>query len=122
MERILLLHGRLQVTIAVLLAILLAWGLICALQGRVGRHYLAGLWVAQLLILAQGALGLALLAGGPRAPGLPLHIVYGVVAALCLPAALGYNRGREGRWEALIYAAACLFVLGVLARAYQTAG
>jgi hypothetical protein len=122
MERILLLHGRLQLTIGALLALLLLWGLACALLGRVGRGYLAGLWVAQLLIIAQGALGLALVAGGARTPGLPLHSVYGVVAAICLPAALGYNRGRGGRWEALIYAAACLFLLGVLARAYQTAG
>jgi hypothetical protein len=122
MERILLLHGRLQLTIAALLAFLLAWGLICALRGQVGQRYLAGLWVAQLLITAQGALGLALLAGGGRTPGLPLHIVYGAVAALCLPAALAYNRGRGGRWEALIFAAACLFLLGVIARAYQTAG
>jgi hypothetical protein len=122
MERILLLHGRLQLTIGALLAILLVWGLACALLGRVGRGYLAGLWVAELLILAQGALGLALAAGGARMEGLPLHSVYGVVAALCLPAALGYNRGRAGRWEALIYAAACLFLLGVIGRAYQTAG
>jgi hypothetical protein len=122
MERILLLHGRLQLTIAALLALLLLWGLACALLGRVGRGYLAGLWVGQLLIVAQGALGLALVVGGARTPGLPLHSVYGVVAALCIPAALGYNRGRAGRWEALIYAAACLFLLGVVARAYQTAG
>jgi hypothetical protein len=122
MERILLLHGRLQLTIAALLALLLLWGLACALLGRVGRGYLAGLWVAQLLIIAQCVLGLALVVGGARTPGLPLHSVYGVVAALCLPAALGYNRGRAGRWEALIYAAACLFLLGVVARAYQTAG
>ena len=108
-------------TIAALLAALLAWALICALRGQVGRRYLAGLWVAQLLIIAQCALGLILLVGAPR-PGLPLHIVYGAVAALCLPAALRYNRGRGGRWEALIFAAACLFLLGVLARAYQTAG
>jgi len=53
---------------------------------------------------------------------LALHSIYGVVAALCLPAAMAYNRGRAGRWEALIFAATCLFLLGVVIRAVATAG
>lgn len=122
MERIALLHGRLQLTISGLLVALMLWGLICAARGHVGRGYIAGLWVAQLLLLAQGALGLLLLAGGAGLAGMALHIIYGVVAALVIPAALAYNRGRASRWEALILAAACLFLLGVVIRAFETAG
>jgi len=121
MTRIALLHSRLPLTITALLVALLLWGLVCAARGRVGRGYVAGLWVAQLLITAQGLLGGLLFAGGAPA-GLALHSIYGVVAALCLPAAMAYNRGRAGRWEALIFAATCLFLLGVMIRAVATAG
>lgn len=122
MERIALLHSRLQLTISALAAILVLWGLLCAARGGVGRGYVAGLWVAELLVLAQGALGGLLLLGGAPAGGLALHVVYGGVAALVLPGAIAYNRGRAGRWEALVLAAACLFLLGVVIRAFETAG
>lgn len=122
MERIVLLHGRLQLTISALLVGLVIWGLICAARGRVGQGYLAGLWVAQLLLVAQALLGAALLAGGAAGLGLALHVVYGVIALLVLPGAIWYNRGRAGRWEALVLAATCLFLLGVVIRAFETAG
>lgn len=122
MARIALLHSRLQLTLSALLVALLLWGLICAARGRVGQSYIAGLWVAQLLIMAQGLLGVSLLFVSGAPAGLALHGIYGLVAAGCLPAAIAYNRGRAGRWEALIFAAVCLFLLGVLIRAVATAG
>jgi hypothetical protein len=121
MERIALLHGRLQLTISAVLVALIAWGLICAWRGRVGQGYLAAVWVAQLLIVAQCLLGLGLLLAGGQAGRLALHIVYGVVASACLPAALAYNRGRTSKWEALVLAAVSLFLLGVVIRAFETA-
>ena len=122
MERIAQLHGRLLITISLMLVGLLILGLVCAVQGRVSRGLIAGLWVAELLIVAQGALGVLLLVAGGGAELYALHAVYGVVAALCLPGALAYCRGRAGRWEALTYVAVCVFLLGVLARAAATAG
>jgi hypothetical protein len=122
MSRLLLLHGRLQLTIAGLLALLLAWALFGALRGRIGQGYLAGLWIAALLIGAQCLIGVVLLVENARPLSYALHMVYGVVAALGLPAAIAYNRGRHGRRAALIFAAACLLLLGVIVRAYQTAG
>ncbi|HMQ33880.1 MAG TPA: hypothetical protein PKD53_24315 [Chloroflexaceae bacterium] len=121
MERIALLHSRLQLTISALLAVLVVWGLISAWRGRVGQGYLAAIWVAALLIGAQALLGLALLLAVGLQPNLALHIVYGAVAAATLPAAVAYNRGRDTRWEALVFAAACLFLLGVVIRAFETA-
>lgn len=120
MERIALLHGRLQLTITVLLATLVVWGLICAWRGRVGQGYLGAIWIAELLIVAQSLLGLALLFRAGFPAGLALHMIYGGVAVACLPAALAYNRGRATRWEALVLAAASLFLLGVVIRAYET--
>ncbi|MBX0327716.1 hypothetical protein K2Z83_08510 [Oscillochloris sp. ZM17-4] len=122
MSHLALFHARLQVTITLALAALLLWGLVCALRGAVGRGYTAALWVVGLLIIAEGLLGLPLLLSSARPARLALHIVYGAVAAALLPGAIAYSRGRSGRWEALTYAAICLFLLGVAARAYQTGG
>lgn len=119
MARIAALHGRLQLTLTLLLAALLLWSLFCAARGRLGRGLLAGLWVAELLLAAQALLGALLLAGGAAVAG--LHLVYGVVALLALPLAISYVGGRTGRWEALTLALACLFLLGVLLRATVTA-
>jgi hypothetical protein len=122
MERITLLHSRLPLTIAALLAVLLIWGLIAALRGRVGQGYTAALWVAALLIIAQCLLGLSLLVSAGQPGRMALHSIYGVVALLCLPGAFHYNRGRATRREALLFAAVCLFLLGIMLRAFVTAG
>jgi len=122
MERIALLHDRLLTTLVLLLGVLLLWGLACVARGSVGRGYIAGLWVAQLLIVAQGLLGVLLLVTGGQVVLYALHAIYGVTAAFFLPAAIAYNRGRAGRREALVYAGACVFLLGVLARTATTSG
>ncbi len=120
MSHLATLHARLQVTITLALAALLLWGLLCALRGSVGRGYVAALWVAELLIITEGLLGLPLLFSSGQAGRLALHIIYGLVAAALLPGAIAYGRGRSGRWEALTFAVVCLFMLGVAARAYET--
>jgi hypothetical protein len=122
MTHLALLHARLLITVLLALAALVIWGLLCAARGSVGGGYVAALWVAELLILAEGLLGLPLLLGTERPARLALHIVYGAVAAALIPGAVAYSRGRAGRWEALAYTAVCLFLLGVAARAYQTGG
>lgn len=121
MEHIAQLHSRLQLTISAVLIALVIWGLFCAWRARVGQGYLAAIWVAELLLVAQALLGLLLLVDDGQPGRLALHIIYGAVALACLPAALAYNRGRSSRWEALVLAAACFFLLGVVIRAFETA-
>jgi heme A synthase len=122
MERIIQLHERLQVTITGVLVALLLWGLLLAALGRVGRGYLAGLWVAELLLAAQVLLGVLIVLGGVPLGPLALHVIYGVVAALVIPAVAAYVGERDGRREALILAGTCLFLLGMVGRAFETAG
>lgn len=121
MERIALLHSSLQLTISVAVGVLMLWGLLCAALGRVASSYVAGLWVAELLVIAQAVLGVLLVFGGAPLAPLGLHIVYGVIAVLVIPVAIAYTRGRTTRWEALILAAGCLFLLGVVLRSFETA-
>lgn len=121
MERISLLHTRLQVTLVLVMLVLTLWGLINFLrQAGVGRYYEAGLSIGGLLAIAESLLGIPLLFGAEQPARLFLHIVYGIVAAAGLPAAYLYNRGRRGRAEALVYAGVSLFLLGIAIRAYET--
>jgi hypothetical protein len=119
MERIAALHSRLQLTVGLLLAALLLWGLFCLLRAQVSRGFLAGLWVAQLLLLAQALLGGLLLVAGARAPA--LHLVYGAVILAVIPGARSYVGARAGRREALILSGVCLFLLALLIRTGLTA-
>lgn len=113
MERIALLHSRLPFTTTALLVVLLLWGLVELARGRVGQGMLALLWMAQLLLVAQGILGMLMLLSNLRRPDLALHLIYGLLSVTFLPAALIYFREREGR-RAVLTLLGCGFVLLIL--------
>lgn len=115
-------HARLLTTILVVLALLAVWGVVNFARRARPAPYRAALWVAEWLVVAELVVGALLLLGG-RWPAEPaLHIVYGVVAVLTLPAAFVYMRGRDERAAQLVYALACFFLGGILLRALQTGG
>ena len=86
-----LLHDRLAVTVMLFMALAGLWGLLL-LRRRRGVEPATGasLAWARLLILAQGLLGVLLLIGGER-PGRGIHILYGAVTALALPAPVWHH-------------------------------
>ena len=55
-------------------------------------------------------------------PGDSLHILYGLLAAISLPAAAAYLQERTNDRKPLIYALVSLFVFGVMIRGIITAG
>ena len=118
--RITALHGRVQITITLVLLALVVWGLIAALRNGAGQGYAAGLSVAQLLILAQCILGLIVWFGSGMRSSLALHLVYGVTMAAVLPAIRRYNRVHTPRRQAWILAATCLTLAGMAIRAVAT--
>ena len=65
-------------------------------------------------------LGVLLLFSGAQPYRLSIHILYGIVAIIGLPSAFAYTRGRDDRWELLIYVTVCLFLCGVALRALST--
>ena len=87
------------------------------------------LWVAQIPLGIQVVLGIALFAGGTP-PRTALHLMYGGLSALTLVALYGLRPGgwvrrafvrderayRESRWLLLL----CLFLAGLVGRAYMT--
>jgi heme A synthase len=87
------------------------------------------LWLAQIPLALQMALGIALLAEGAR-PRTPYHLMYGGLILLALLALYGLRPGgavrrvivkderryRESRWLLLLSA----FLAGLAGRAYMT--
>lgn len=122
LDRIEFLHARLMFTILFVLIGLAIWGVIAFLRGAAPSSlYRSCLWIAELLLGAEFALGVVLLANGLMPADLPLHLVYGVVAIGVIPAAMIATREQLDRRANLIYALACLFLLPIVLRALETA-
>jgi hypothetical protein len=116
------LHARLLVTILLFFGALSIWGFASYLRGQsISGSYKGALAIGELLMLAEFAIGVLLLFGGAQPARLSIHILYGIVAIIALPGAFAYTRGRDDRWELLIYVTVCLFLCGIALRALGTA-
>ncbi len=115
-------HGLLANTVVLFTLLAGLWGLLLYLRNRsLDGGYWGILVIGELLILVQGLLGMVLLISGEQ-PERTVHFLYGVVAALTLPAAYGFMRGRDDRRAVLIYGALCLFLAAIALRAATTGG
>jgi phosphatidylglycerophosphate synthase len=121
MNTLILFHARLLITILLFFGALTLWGFFSYLRGQaISGSYRGALAIGELLMLAQFVLGLILLIGGRHPAREAIHILYGLVAILTLPGTFAYTRGRDSRYEQLIYAIACLFLCGIALRALET--
>ncbi len=123
MQVLSLLHDRLSVSMLLFMLALGVWGLWNFLRGAgVSGSYLGGLVIGQGLIVVQELIGLGLLFGDAVAARHWLHILYGIAAAITLPATFAFLRGRTGRYEALMYAVVAFFLAGITVRLQTTGG
>lgn len=121
MNTILLLHARLLFTILLFFGALTIWGFVNYLRGQpITGSYLGALAIGELLMIAEFLLGVILLIAGNQPYRPTIHILYGIVAVITLPGAFAYTRGRDSRWENLIYAVVSLFLCGIALRAIET--
>jgi hypothetical protein len=121
-----LLHDRLAVTATWFTLIIGLWALVQWLRNRpLGASWYGAAVIAQLTILAQGLLGAWLYLGMGLGAALPrpfMHILYGIVAVITLPAAWGYfGNLPDERVRSLAMAATCIFLWGILLRSGSTA-
>ncbi len=126
-------HGSPVLMIATLVGDLLCF-LIAVFGDATGRYRMPlvfwwVLWLAQIPLAIQAALGIALFAGGVW-PRTPYHFMYGGLIAATLLALYGLRPGgflrrmwiaderryRESRWVMLL----SLFLAGLVGRAYMT--
>lgn len=116
-----ILHNRLSNTILLYVFFLALWGFwrFFRKQG-VDSNYWGALVIAEVVILAQGVIGIFLWLNNLRPGGGSMHILYGVVGAIGIPAVYAFTKGRDERQEMLIYAAVLLFLSGVFLRSWGT--
>jgi hypothetical protein len=121
MATLVVLHSRLVVTILLFFGALTIWGFVSYLRGQtISGSYKGALAIGELLMLAEFVVGVLLLFGGAQPARFSIHILYGIVAIIGLPGAFAYTRGRDDRWELLIYVTVCLFLCGIALRAMST--
>ncbi|NUQ38311.1 MAG: hypothetical protein HUU23_11050 [Caldilineales bacterium] len=117
-------HARLGVAALLFLLVAGVWGLL-----RWRRHlsvdagYFGVLVVGELLLLGQALLGAYMLLQGQGAvlerPG--MHVLYGVLPVLALPAVYAFTQGRtESPREQGLYGFVCLFMAALVWRASVT--
>ena len=87
----------------------------------VDANYWGVLAAGEVLFLVQIGLGLVLLLMGLRPARTAVHLLYGVLLGMTLPGVYLFTRAADTRSEALMYAAAGLFLAGISLRSMTTA-
>ena len=115
------LHARLSNTVLLYVFVLALWGFWRFFRKEgVNSSYWGALAIAEVVILIQGVLGILLWINNLRPGGGGMHILYGVVGAIGVPAVYVFTKGGEARREMLIYAAVLLFMSGIFLRSWGT--
>jgi hypothetical protein len=114
-------HDGLANTAVLFVAALGIWALVLRLRSRpLDSAWSGAAMIGEVVIVVEAALGGVLYLQG-LSSSLPrpfLHILYGVVALICLPAAQSYFGNLEDEnVKTLAMAATCAFLWGILLRA-----
>ncbi len=113
-------HARLANTALYYFLFLTVWGYwrFFRKQG-LSSSFWGAVAIAEILLLLQGVLGGVLWLQGLR-PARTVHLLYGIVAPMAIPAVYVYTRGRGERAEMLMYGTTCLITVGLILRATTT--
>lgn len=91
-------------------------------QEGLSSGYFGAIVIAEILLVAQGVIGIILYMGAGRyQPGF-MHWLYGIVLVLAAPVVFAYTKGREERPEMLLYSVAYLIMVALVLRARVTGG
>ena len=114
-------HDRLGTTSLLYFLIVSLWGYwrFFRRQG-IDSAYWGALAIAEILVVAEAILGGYLWISGYR-PGRSLHVLYGALIPIMIPAAYLYTKGRGARAEILVYGTATIITVGLIVRAIYTA-
>jgi phosphoglycerol transferase MdoB-like AlkP superfamily enzyme len=128
-------HSRLANTTVFYFLALAIWGLFTFLMAMKKRRtekiiepiesvisssYWGALIIGEILVIVQGLIGIILWFTGVRPERGWFHILYGIVAVLCIPAVYAYTKGQDRDKEMLIYGVVMLFAFGIALRAIAT--
>ncbi|MCB0062997.1 MAG: hypothetical protein KDE19_12820 [Caldilineaceae bacterium] len=119
-------HDRLTNSAVIFIAVIGVWAAFLRLRGQpLNASWFGAAIVGELLLVAQVLIGTYLYLGMGLGAVLPrpfLHILYGIVAIITLPAAYGYfGQLEDENVKTVALAATCFFLWGILLRAAQVA-
>lgn len=115
-------HGQLATSIMLFAGLATIWGLISYIRGKdVEGNFWGILTVGEILFLSQIVIGIILWLNDAR-PARGVHLLYGAVTVLAIPAYFTISKGRDDRIATLAYTLICIFLIGIAARAAMTAG
>ncbi len=114
------LHTVLSRTSVLFFAALGIWGLYRAFRGRqVNSSYLAALVLGEAVFALQAIFGLILIIAGGR-PDRMIHLLYGAVALIALPALFAYMKGDDSNQAQWYYGILTILLVGIAFRAIGT--
>ncbi len=118
-------HARVGNSALLFMVIAGVWGLWRWRQHRsVDASYRGLLLVGEILLILQALIGVYMWLFLNRDAVLVrpfMHILYGLLTALTLPAAFSFSTGKiEGERQQALYALVCLFLAGLIWRASST--
>lgn len=119
-------HTRLADSATIFIAVLGIWALLSRLRARpLDSNWYGAAMIGELLLVAQVLVGVYLYYGIGLGVALPrpfMHILYGIVAIITLPAAQSYfGQLEDEKVKALAMAAVCFFLWGIVLRASHVA-
>jgi hypothetical protein len=116
-----MIHGTLANSVLMFMLIAGIWGIATRVRNQdITGNFWGILAVGELLVLAQGILGVYLWIIGERPGRMGVHILYGIVAVISLPAYYAISKGRDDKYAALAYGLLCLFLAAISLRASVT--
>ena len=116
-----IIHARLANTALLYFSILTIWGFWQYFRKQsFSSSYWGALAIAEILVMAQGALGIFLYIIGLQASRSGMHILYGIVSALGLPAVYLFTKGKDDRNVMLIYVTVTLLCAILFLRSAAT--
>lgn len=117
-----LLHDRLQIAFMLFMIIIGIWGCFLFFTGRsITGDFWGALVIGEGLVIVEAIVGILLYIGGARPQRDIFHILYAAVAVISIPATFAFTRGRDNRFEALIYGLLGFFLMGIAIRTRTTA-
>ena len=120
-----LIHDRLSQTAMLFIGILALWALLLRFRSRpLDGNWFGAAVIGELLLIGQFVLGFMLYfqTGGAGLPRAYLHILYGAVAVIALPAGYGYFAQLEDEnVKTVAMAFICFFLWGIIIRASSVA-
>ena len=123
MDILILVHSRLQIAFMLFMIAIGIWGCTLFFTNRpISGDFWGALAIGQGLVVVEALIGVIMYIDGMRPTRDLFHILYGLVAVIAIPGTFAFTRGRDNRFEALIYGLLGFFLMGIALRAKTTAG